>query len=185
MCCACRAGTCASARGSATTCGSGRTMSSISGGGTSPWPKPNVTRLGTVRPVAGLAGVTAAGDVPGVANGGVTGDQACLAGLAGSSACPAGLTGVLATCRGVSCICCSCSCLLTEAPVPVRLGKVAWPSPGPPPYEPTCGGFAGWNRLRNFLFRSVTLRLPSILTQYLPNCLLWPTTTPVRSHMGT
>ena len=119
-CCTCRTGTCASARGSATTCGSGWTTSSISGGGASPWPRSNVTCLGTARPVAGLAGVTAAGDVLGVVNGGVAGDQACLAGLAGSCACPAGLAGDLASpppasCCGVSRLCCSCTCLSTEA----------------------------------------------------------------------
>ena len=41
--------------------------------------------------------VGAAGDALGVANGGVTGDQACLAGLTSGSACLAGLTGDLAS----------------------------------------------------------------------------------------
>ena len=123
--------------------------------------------LAVIRPVAG--------EVLGVANSSVTGDQACLSGLAASSAFLAGPTGDLASpppasCRGMSSLCCSCTCLTTEAPVPVRFLR-AWPSPGPPTSEPICGGFTGSNSLRNFLFHTVILRLP--LTQYL--ALKFPT----------
>ena len=134
-------------------------MSSISG----PWPGSNVTlRLAVVRPIAGLSRVTVAREVLGVANSSVTGNQASLAGLAGSSARLAGLTTDRASpppasCRDVSSLCCFCTCLSTEAPVPVRFHG-AWPYPRPPISEPTCGGSVG----------SVTLRLLSILNQYLP-----------------